>query len=144
MFNGHWMERAPTSHLPRPKGNPDFPLRGFVLCATCGKGLTGGHATGQEQGEARTILVLESHVFGQVGVSKEHLETNWVRLLAMYQPTEEFIAQSGKIAMKAWEQRQARTAEDSRALSIRFARPNYFEPEIDTRQAQRRGQSERF
>jgi hypothetical protein len=56
----------------------------------------------------------------KVGVSKEQLETDWIRLLAMNQPTDEFMAQSGDIAIKAWEQRQARTAEDSRALSIRL------------------------
>lgn len=53
-------------------------------------------------------------------MSKAQLETDWVRLLAMYQPTDEYLDESGKIAMRAWEQRQERTAEDSRALTIRL------------------------
>jgi site-specific DNA recombinase len=106
--------------LPRPKGNPDFPLRAFVQCATCGKGLTGGHATGRNKVKHARYWCWNPMCSVKVGVSKEQLETDWIRLLAMYQPTEEFIAQSGNIAIKAWEQRQARTAEDSRALSIRL------------------------
>lgn len=106
--------------LPRPKGNPDFPLRAFVRCATCGKGLTGGHATGRNKVKHARYWCWNSMCSAKVGVSKEKLEEDWIRLLAMYQPTEEFIREQGNIATKAWEQRQARTAEDSRALTIRL------------------------
>jgi site-specific DNA recombinase len=106
--------------LPRPKGNPDFPLRGFVRCATCDRVLTAGHATGRNKVKHARYWCWNSKCPDKVGVSKEQLEADWVRLLAMYQPTEEYLAESGKIAMRAWEQRQARTAEDSRALTIRL------------------------
>jgi len=106
--------------IPRPKGNPDFPLRGFVLCATCGKGLTGGHATGRNKVKHARYWCWNQACSQKVGVSKEQLETDWVRLLAMYQPTDEFVAEKGKIAARAWEQRMARTADDSRALTLRL------------------------
>ncbi len=106
--------------LPRTKGNPDFPLRGFVQCATCGKGLTGGHATGRNKVKHARYWCWNPMCSAKVGVSKEQLETHWIRLLAMYQPTDEFMAEKGKIAERAWEQRVARTAEDSRALTVRL------------------------
>ena len=106
--------------IPRPKGNPDFPLRGFVRCATCDKGLTGGHATGRNKVKHARYWCWNQICALRVGVSKEKLESDCLRLLAMYQPTEEFIAEKGKIAARAWEHRKARTAEDSRALSVRL------------------------
>lgn len=106
--------------IPHPKGNPDFPLRGFVRCATCGKGLTAGHATGRNKVKHPRYWCWNSQCPAKIGVSKEQLETDWIRLLAMYQPTDEYLDESTKIAVRAWEQRQARTAEDSRALTIRL------------------------
>lgn len=40
---------AGCGHVPSPhlRNNPDFPLRRFVLCAACGKPLTGSNATGR-------------------------------------------------------------------------------------------------
>lgn len=106
--------------IPHPKGNPDFPLRGFVKCATCGKGLTAGHAIGRNKVKHPRYWCWNAACPDKVGVSKEQLETHWTRLLAMYQPTDDYLAESGKIAMRAWEQRQARTADDSRALTMRL------------------------
>jgi site-specific DNA recombinase len=106
--------------MPRPKGNPDFPLRGFVRCATCDRVLTAGHATGRNKVKHPRYWCWNSKCSDKVGVSKAQLETDWVRLLAMYQPTDEYLDESGKIAMRAWEQRQTRTAEDSRSLTIRL------------------------
>jgi site-specific DNA recombinase len=106
--------------VPRPKGNPDFPLRGFVKCATCDKGLTGGHATGRNKVKHARYWCWNTMCALRVGVSKEKLEMDWIQLLGCCQPTEEFIAEQGEIAGRAWEQRQARTAEDSRALTTRL------------------------
>jgi DNA invertase Pin-like site-specific DNA recombinase len=106
--------------IPHPKGNPDFPLRGFVRCGTCGRGLTAGHATGRNKVEHARYWCWNAACPSKVGVSKAQLETDWVRLLAVHQPTDEYLAESGKIAMRAWEQRQARMAEDSRALTMRL------------------------
>jgi site-specific DNA recombinase len=106
--------------MPRPKGNPDFPLRGFVQCATCGKVLTGGHAVGRNKAKHARYWCWNSKCEDRVGVSKERLEEDWIRLLAMYQPTDEFLREQSNIAIKAWEQRQSRTAEDSRALTVRL------------------------
>ena len=38
---------------PRPRNHPDFPLRGFVRCDTCGRPLTGG---GRRAAPAATTL----------------------------------------------------------------------------------------
>ncbi len=40
---------AGQGHVPSPhlRNNPDFPLRRFVLCGSCGRPLTGSHATGR-------------------------------------------------------------------------------------------------
>jgi site-specific DNA recombinase len=106
--------------IPHPKGNPDFPLRGFVKCATCTKPLTAGHAIGRNKVKHPRYWCWNAACPAKVGVSKEQLETDWTRLLAMYQPTDEYLAESTEIAVRAWEQRQARTADDSRALTIRL------------------------
>jgi site-specific DNA recombinase len=41
------------STAPRQRAHPDFPLRGFVRCESCGRGLTGSWSKG------RSDLLLE-------------------------------------------------------------------------------------
>lgn len=40
--------RAPTA-APKLRSHPDFPLRNFVRCASCGRGLTGSWSKGRRE-----------------------------------------------------------------------------------------------
>ena len=40
--------RVPNT-APRQRAHPDFPLRGFVRCESCGRGLTGSWSKGRSE-----------------------------------------------------------------------------------------------
>ncbi len=100
---------------PRQVVNADFPLRQFVHCGKCGKGLTGGFGKGRfpyywcYQKGCRDVFV-----------PKDHLERQFVSLLAMHHPTVELLARLPDIARKHWQTREERTRQESRALNIRL------------------------
>ena len=50
---------------PRQRNDPDFPLRGYVRCETCGKPFTASWSKGRSDYYAYTILQLEG--FRQAG-----------------------------------------------------------------------------
>ncbi|HET6844955.1 MAG TPA: hypothetical protein VFK06_25215 [Candidatus Angelobacter sp.] len=55
-----------------------------------------------------------------MGVAAEKLEGDFLNLLALMQPTDEFLSQQHDVAVRAWEQRQSRTEQDRRSLTMRL------------------------
>jgi site-specific DNA recombinase len=106
--------------VPHTKQNPDFPLRGFVRCASCLKPLTGGHAVGRGKVRHARYWCWNKDCKSKVGVSKERIEEHFISLLGCLQPTDEWLAQQHDIAARAWSQRQERTAQDRRTLTLRL------------------------
>jgi site-specific DNA recombinase len=99
--------------------NPDFPLRGFVRCASCNKKLTAGWAKGRAERYARYWCWTKGcHA---VGIAKDELEQHWVSLLASMEPTTELLAQLPEIAARGWQARKARIGKDVGTLSKRLA-----------------------
>jgi hypothetical protein len=47
--------RAPST-APRKRAHPDFPLRGFVRCDSCGRGLTGSWSKGRSDSSSKVPL----------------------------------------------------------------------------------------
>ena len=95
--------------------NPDFPLRQFIRCAKCDKGLTAGIAK-------KKFPYYWCYKPGcrSVFVTKDELESQFVRLLQMHQPTVELLERLPEIAKQLWTVRQERVQQDSRALTIRL------------------------
>ena len=109
------LEGRSKTAQPRQLLNSEFPLRQFVRCAKCGKGLTGGIAK-------KKFPYYWCYQKGcrDVFVSKDELEHQFVSLLAMHQPTVELLKRLPDIARKHWQTREERVRQDARALNIRL------------------------
>ena len=102
------------------KHHEDWPLRRFVLCASCGKSLTAGwvkNAAGKPYG----FYFCAQKGCRSVSVRKEFLEHGWLTLLQMTQPKEEYLRRLPELVEAAWEQRKARAEEEQRQLTARLA-----------------------
>ena len=106
---------------PRQRNHPDFPLRAFVQCATCGRALTGSWSRG------RNGRYAYYHCPGRCrtgSVSKAVLEGAFVDELALLQPTPGYMRLIKDRILYAWKQRCAeareRTADvERRVKSVR-------------------------
>jgi hypothetical protein len=103
---------------PRPRNHPDFPLRGFVRCETCGRPLTGSWSKGRNGHYAYYHCQRQCRA---VNISKATLEGAFVDELALLQPTPGYMRLVKDRILCVWEQRQAeakdRTREQQRRVS---------------------------
>ena len=102
---------------PRQRNHPDFPLRGFVRCETCGRPLTGSWSKGRNGHYA--------YYHCQTAVSRREREQGRARRrfadeLALLQPTAGYMRLVKDRILYVWEQRRAeakdRTAEQERRV----------------------------
>ena len=102
---------------PRPRNHPDFPLRGFVRCETCGRPLTGSWSKGRNGRYAYYHCQRQCRA---VNMSKAKLEGAFVDELALLQPTPGYMRLVKDRILHVWEQRRAeakdRTAEQDRRV----------------------------
>ena len=102
---------------PRQRNHPDFPLRGFVRCETCGRPLTGSWSKGRNGRYAYYHCPRRCRA---VNVSKAALEGAFVDELALLQPTPGYMRLVKDRVLCVWEQECAaareRTAEQERRL----------------------------
>ena len=103
------------SALPRQVVRSDFPLKQFVKCTTCDRGLTAGIIK-------KKFRYYWCYTKGcrAVLVSKDGLESNFIALLGMCQPTIAYLNRLPEIAAKEWQAREEHMGRDSRALTIRL------------------------
>src|SRR5712691_2256678 len=88
---------------PRQRNDPDFPLRGYVRCETCGKPLTASWSKG------RSDYYAYYHCRGRcraVNISKAKLEELFVEDLARLQPTAGFMRLVKDRVLRAWREMQ--------------------------------------
>ena len=83
-------DRINGKSRPHAKVNEDFPFRGFVHCARCGKKLTAGWAKGRKEHYAHYWCWQKE--CRAVGVSAKELEAQFVGLLCLMEPTAEYLA----------------------------------------------------
>ena len=106
-----------TWPAPRQRNHPDFPLRGFVRCETCGRPLTGSWSKGRNGHYAYYHCQRRCRA---VNVSKAALEGAFVDELALLQPTPGYMRLVKDRILCVWEQRCAeageRTAEQERRV----------------------------
>jgi site-specific DNA recombinase len=100
---------------PHNKLNEDFPLRGIIRCAKCGRHLTAGWSKGRREYYAR-YWCWQARCKA-IGVSRKDLEDQFVSLLSRLQPTAELLAQLPERAATHWQARKERIAADARALN---------------------------
>jgi site-specific DNA recombinase len=104
--------------------NPEFPLRQFIRCAKCNKGLTAGIAK-------KKFRYYWCYKPGcrSVFVPAEELENAFVMWIGMYQPTVEYLALLPSIAKEVWATRQEQAKQTSRALTIRLQEQRHLNSE---------------
>jgi site-specific DNA recombinase len=112
-------DRLNGKSSPHKRLSEEFPLRGFVRCAKCGKNLTAGYVKGRKERYPRYWCWQKAcHA---VGISRDELEQHWVTLLSMMQPTMELLAMLPELAARQWEARKTRIATEARTLKNRQA-----------------------
>ncbi len=89
---------------PRQRNHPDFPLRGFVRCETCGRPLTGSWSKGRNGHYAYYHCQRQCRA---VNVSKAVLEGAFTDELALLQPTPGYMRLVKDRILHVWEQRRA-------------------------------------
>lgn len=100
---------------PRQSTHPDFSLRQFVRCASCNKGLTSGIIKKKfsyywcYQKGCRAVLV-----------PKQELEQRFIDLLAIHQPTMQFLERLPEIARNHWAEREKSLNQEHNALKRRL------------------------
>lgn len=90
--------------MKRLRHNPDFPLKGLVLCPTCGRKLTAGWSTGR-----RNIKYGYYHCPTSgcsINLKKELLEEMFFQYLKSFQPKPEFLDLFEAVVLDAWKTRQ--------------------------------------
>jgi site-specific DNA recombinase len=98
---------------PRQRNRPEFPLRAFVRCGTCGRPLTGSYSKGRSDHYAYYHCRPPCRV---VNVSKADLEGLFVDELARLQPTEGYMHVLCEAVLNAWSMRKAEITK--RAASV--------------------------
>jgi site-specific DNA recombinase len=97
-----------TVTAPRQRNHPDFPLRGFVRCESCGRPLTGSWSKGRN---GRYAYYHCRRRCRAVNVSKAVLEGAFVDELALLQPTPGYMRLVKDRILCVWQQRCAEAGE---------------------------------
>jgi DNA invertase Pin-like site-specific DNA recombinase len=107
--------RTPRT-APRLQGHPDFPLRGFVRCDACGRGLTGSWSKGRSEYYAYYHCRPGCRA---VNVTKATLEGLFADQLALLQPTPGYMRLLKESVLQIWKARKAAFATRSRRPNVR-------------------------
>jgi hypothetical protein len=97
------------STAPRQRAHPDFPLRGFVRCESCGRGLTGSWSKGRSEYYAYYHCRPGCRA---VNVSKAMLEGLFADELALLQPTPGYMRLLKESVLQIWKARRAAVREE--------------------------------
>jgi DNA invertase Pin-like site-specific DNA recombinase len=100
--------RIPST-APRQRAHPDFPLRGFVRCESCGRGLTGSWSKGRNEYYAYYHCRPGCRA---VNVTKTKLEGMFADELALLQPTPGYMRLLKESVLQIWKARKASVREE--------------------------------
>jgi site-specific DNA recombinase len=109
--------RVPST-APRQRAHPDFPLRGFVRCHSCGRGIAGSWSKGRNEYYAYYHCRPGCRA---VNVSKARLEGLFADQLALLQPTPGYMRLLKESVLQIWKARKA-TVRDEIATAERAAK----------------------
>lgn len=82
------------------RNHPDFPLRRFVRCAVCTKGLTGSWSRGRSARYAHYHCVA-----GCTRIAKQALEDAFLQLVDRLTPTARYLAVMREVTLDIWQRR---------------------------------------
>ena len=102
--------RVPST-APQQRAHPDFPLRGFVRCESCGRGLTGSWSKGRSDYYAYYHCRPGCRA---VNVTKAKLEGLFADELARLQPTPGYMRLLKESVLQIWKARKAAVRERTR------------------------------
>jgi site-specific DNA recombinase len=105
--------RKPTP-TPKRKVNPDFPLKCFVRCESCGNPLTGGFCKGKTKTYRRYWCYRP--LCRAVALLADELEEQFVHLLGRLRPSPGDDSNISKKAVKRWADRQGDVVKETRRL----------------------------
>ena len=111
--------RAPST-APRQRAHPDFPLRGFVRCESCGRGLTGSCSKGRSEYYAYYHCRPGGRA---VNMTKARLEGLFADELALLQPTPGYMRLLKESVPQIWKARKAAVRDE---IAIAGARPRPY------------------
>jgi len=97
----------PTS--PQQRAHPDFPLRAFVRCESCGRGLTGSWSKGRSEYYAYYHCRPGCRA---INVTKAKLEGLFADELALLQPTPGYMRLLKESVLQIWKARKATVREE--------------------------------
>ena len=109
--------RMPVA-TPKQRAHPDFPLRAFVRCKSCGRGLTGSWSKGRSEYYAYYHCRPGCR---SVNVTKTKLEGLFADELALLQPTPGYMRLLKESVLQIWKARKA-AARDEVAAAERAAK----------------------
>lgn len=104
--------RAPTltQHL---RNRPDFPLRGFVRCHSCGRGLTASWSRSKNHVKRYAYYHCRSGPCRLTNISKSKLEGLFAEALEELQPTPGYMRLVTETVLGAWQEHKARIKEEA-------------------------------
>ena len=94
------------SVMPRLRSHPDFPLRHFVKCGSCGSPLTGCYTKGRTK-RYPYYYCQNNKCQGKVRVGKLELERGFVAFLERMQPKSQYVKLFNAIVLDVWKEKQA-------------------------------------
>jgi hypothetical protein len=100
--------RVPVT-TPQQRAHPDFPLRAFVRCASCGRGLTGSWSKGRSEYYAYYHCRPGCRA---VNITKGKLEGLFADELALLQPTPGYMRLLKESVLQIWKTRKAAVREE--------------------------------
>jgi site-specific DNA recombinase len=100
--------RVPST-TPQQRAHPDFPLRAFVRCASCERGLTGSWSKGRSEYYAYYHCRPGCRA---VNVTKVKLEGLFADELALLQPTPGYMRLLKESVLQIWKARKAAVREE--------------------------------
>ncbi len=102
--------RLPST-TPQQRAHPDFPLRAFVRCESCGRRLTGSWSKGRSEYYAYYHCRPGCRA---VNVTKAMLEGLFADQLALLQPTPGYMRLLKESVLQIWKARKAAVRDESR------------------------------
>jgi len=105
---------------PRQRSRPDFPLRGFVRCSVCDRGLTGSWSKGRHGGRYAHYHCRPT--CRAVNIAKARLEGLFVDELERLQPTPGYIRLLKESILTVWHERKTAVRNELETSSERRRR----------------------
>jgi hypothetical protein len=114
---------------PHQRNHPDFPLRHFVKCGSCGVPLTGAWSTGRTKRYG--YYRCHAQACRAVNVARATLENAFIEYLVRLTPRPEYMALFREIVLDVWRERHAEAAEARKRLDARLTELRRRKDQLD-------------